>query len=135
MHGTEPLLEDGPPMKQPPPPYGPLTSDTKTAQESNDVHVHCRYGTEQIGNLPNTWMIPAVLACLFCCWPLGLAAIFRASEGQHAIKTGNLQQAEASSASARNLTIASVICGIVITVATLFFYFVLMGRDFGVPDY
>ncbi|XP_070537660.1 uncharacterized protein [Ptychodera flava] len=62
---------------------------------------------------------------------LGLAAILKASEAQNAIKAGNLQQAEASSASARNLTIASVICGIIIPGATLLVYFLV----FLIPDY
>ncbi|XP_065926804.1 uncharacterized protein [Magallana gigas] len=28
------------------------------------------------------WMIPAVLSCLLCCWPLGLMAILAASKVQ-----------------------------------------------------
>ncbi|XP_070539145.1 uncharacterized protein [Ptychodera flava] len=107
---------------------------SETAPQPNDVHVQFRYGVQQMENPPYTWMIPAVLACVCCCWPLGLAAILKASEAESAIKAGNRQQAEASSASARIFTIASVLCGIAINVMLIVF-FVLPKADDGVPDY
>ncbi|XP_070539148.1 uncharacterized protein [Ptychodera flava] len=86
----------GQPMSviQQPPNYIPLTPVNQTAPEPNDNHDQFRYGHQQMENPLDSWMTPAVLACLCCCCPLGLAAIFKALDVQKAINNGDRQQAE-----------------------------------------
>ncbi|XP_070537552.1 trafficking regulator of GLUT4 1-like [Ptychodera flava] len=122
----EPLLGGGLPAAEESSPCS-VTPTTQTTLELNDVHGQVTYGAQQMENPPNTYMIPAVLTCLFCLWPLGLAAIVNASQARDAIRAGNRQQAEASSAMARKLTKAALMCGMyIIGGALLFFSFILV---------
>ncbi|XP_070539150.1 transmembrane protein 91-like [Ptychodera flava] len=130
----EPLLEGGQPVEQQQPSYIALIPINQTAPESNDIHVQIWYGDQQMENLPYTWMIPAVFTCLCCCFPIGLVAIIEASETQKAITIGNRQKAEASSALARDLTIASAVCGILSFMMSVAYYFILK-PEHDVPDF
>ncbi|XP_065926803.1 proline rich transmembrane protein 1B isoform X1 [Magallana gigas] len=60
------------------------------------------------------WMIPAVLSCLLCCWPLGLMAILAASKANNAAAIGDVMEAERQSSNARTYVIASVISGVIL---------------------
>ena len=68
---------------------------------------------------PYNYMIPAILSCLCCCWPLGLAAIVAASNSQNQVSEMKYDEARRSANTARSLIIASVGCGIVITILVI----------------
>ncbi|XP_070537553.1 proline-rich transmembrane protein 2-like [Ptychodera flava] len=128
LDGGQPAAEESPPSSLTPTTQI-LSLEQSTTSEPNDVHGQFTYGAQQMENPPNTYMIPAVLACLFCFWPVGLAAIVKASQARDAIKAGNRQQAEASSAMARKLTKAALFCGVYIIGGALFVCFVIYEQD------
>ncbi|XP_070537657.1 uncharacterized protein [Ptychodera flava] len=41
------------------------------------AHVH-QYDAQPMQNPPNDYLVHSILACIFCCWPLGLVAIIKA---------------------------------------------------------
>lgn len=49
----------------------------------------------------NTWLIPAVLATIFCCLPFGIVSIVFASRANSDISAGNYQQAQMNAAKAK----------------------------------
>ncbi|MBO4648224.1 MAG: CD225/dispanin family protein [Lentisphaeria bacterium] len=42
----------------------------------------------------NTYMVPAILATIFCCLPFGIVSIVYASKANSAVGVGNFQQAQ-----------------------------------------
>ncbi|VDH99158.1 Hypothetical predicted protein, partial [Mytilus galloprovincialis] len=60
---------------------------------------------------PFDWFIPALLACFCCFWPTGICAIVAACVSNRAADSGNMQSAERSARTARNLTILTVVFG------------------------
>lgn len=61
---------------------------------------------------PPDYMIPAILVCLFCFCPTGIAAIYYANRRSQMVAEGDMVEAQRSSDCARNLMIASIVCGI-----------------------
>ncbi len=49
----------------------------------------------------NTWLIPAILATIFCCLPFGIVSIIFASRANSDLSTGNFQQAQMNAAKAK----------------------------------
>ncbi|XP_045206375.1 uncharacterized protein LOC123558568 [Mercenaria mercenaria] len=68
------------------------------------------------------YTIPSILACLFCCWPLGLAAVIHANKANERAAVGDYERAERSAIQARNLLITSIIVGIVVTAFYIIIY-------------
>ncbi|XP_071120587.1 proline-rich transmembrane protein 1-like [Mytilus edulis] len=68
---------------------------------------------------PSNWIIPAILACLFCFWPTGICAIVAAFISNSAADSGNMQSAEKSARTAKNLTILSVVLGAICVVGVI----------------
>lgn len=68
------------------------------------------------GPPPKTYMTQAVLVTLFCCLPLGIAAIVNASQAGSEIKMGNYEKAQASAKKAKTFINVSVILGIIVFV-------------------
>eukprot|EP00794_Sanderia_malayensis_P007225 gene7225-8033_t len=54
----------------------------------------------------------AWLTCLFCFWPLGLAAIIKSNEVDSASRVGDMNRAHAASKSARQFSLISIGLGI-----------------------
>ncbi|KAL4229945.1 hypothetical protein ACF0H5_010336 [Mactra antiquata] len=69
-------------------------------------------GTIIVQSRPPDYMIPSVLACLFCFCPTGLCAIYYASQANTMARDGDMAMAQRYSNQARNLMIASVVIGI-----------------------
>ena len=61
----------------------------------------------------NTWMVPAVLATIFCCLPFGIVSIVFASKANSALSVGNYQQAQVEADKAKTWFWVSFACGIV----------------------
>lgn len=49
----------------------------------------------------NTWLIPAILATVFCCLPFGIVSIVFASRANSAAGAGNYQLAQENAAKAK----------------------------------
>ncbi|WAQ99385.1 PRT1B-like protein [Mya arenaria] len=58
---------------------------------------------------PTNYMIPSILACLFCFCPTGLCAIYYAHKANQSADDGDLPHSNQLARSARNLIIASVV--------------------------
>ncbi|XP_046856822.1 cysteine-rich and transmembrane domain-containing protein 1-like isoform X13 [Xenia sp. Carnegie-2017] len=99
---------------QPPPPTGMMQQ-----QQSNNT-------TVVVANQPqpaavttmipvvNDHMILSILACVFCCWPIGLCAIIKSSEARNLYIAGDYANAMVSARTARNLALIALVCGICI---------------------
>ncbi|CAG2208831.1 PRRT1 [Mytilus edulis] len=70
---------------------------------------------------PFDWFIPALLACFCCFWPTGICAIVAACISNRAAASGNMQSAKRSARTARNLTILSVVLGLICVVIIIEF--------------
>ncbi|KAH3781573.1 proline rich transmembrane protein 1B-like [Dreissena polymorpha] len=67
----------------------------------------------QVGTVPTDYMVSSILACLFCFWPTGLAAIYFSMETRKMIANGNMAQANSHSLNARNLVIVTTVIGLI----------------------
>ncbi|KAH3831224.1 proline-rich transmembrane protein 1-like isoform X2 [Dreissena polymorpha] len=113
----------GPPppvYPQPPPGYGqqygyPPPQQNFSAMSSNQTVVVTNQptgGTFAVVARPPDYMVPSVLACLFCFWPTGLFAIYFALQANTAVARGDMGNASRYSALARNLMISSIVVGV-----------------------
>lgn len=62
---------------------------------------------------PTDLTIPAVLACLCCCWPVGLCAICFACKAKDSFDTGNIEEGNRNQHRALLFIVSSVILGII----------------------
>jgi hypothetical protein len=60
------------------------------------------------------WLIPSILAIIFCAWPLAIPALVYAIKANSSKKQGNMAAAELQSKRARLWVILSVVLGIVV---------------------
>ncbi|XP_061197185.1 synapse differentiation-inducing gene protein 1-like [Saccostrea echinata] len=74
---------------------------------------------------PTNWLCPAIFSCLFCFWPLGLAAIYYAWEANQREERNDLFGAEQSASCARTLTYASIFVGVIMLGVSLALFFTL----------
>ncbi|XP_070539134.1 proline-rich transmembrane protein 1-like [Ptychodera flava] len=109
-HGDQYYPQHAPPVYQATP--APVQTQPGPGQPYV-VHVHQHYA-QHMQNPPNDYLVHSILACIFCCWPLGLVAIIKALDVRDAVLVGDRVRAEHSSRSAKNFSIAAVICGIVL---------------------
>lgn len=60
------------------------------------------------------WLIPSILAIIFCAWPLAIPGLVYAIKANSSKKQGNMAAAEVQSKRARLWVILSVVLGIVV---------------------
>lgn len=65
--------------------------------------------------MPETYMVWAILATLWCCLPFGIVAIVKAAEVSSRYNAGNYSGAVESSQAAKKWCIWAAVCGIFIT--------------------
>ena len=63
--------------------------------------------------VPN-YLIPSILVTIFCCLPLGIAAIVFAAQVNGKVAAGDIAGAQSASRTARTLVIISVVIGFVV---------------------
>jgi len=68
---------------------------------------------------PKDYLVQAILVTLFCCWPIGIVAIFKALEVQRASRAGNRELAMVSSVAARKMVRISLIVGIIMNITAV----------------
>ena len=82
------------------------------------------------------YLIEAILATIFCCLPLGIAAIVYAAKVNSAYENGNIDEAHEASQNAAKWVKFSVIGGIIFYVIYIFIFVIagmggaMMGGDF-----
>ncbi|XP_052064505.1 trafficking regulator of GLUT4 1-like [Mytilus californianus] len=68
---------------------------------------------------PGDYMCSAIMACLCCCWPLGLIAMHFANSANDARAQGHFEEAREKNCVAIIMIISSVISGILIVGAVV----------------
>lgn len=71
---------------------------------------------------PDNWLVWSILSTLFCCLPFGVVAIVYSAQVDSQWYRGEHERAINSARKAKNFTIASVICSIVVWIV----YFILL---------
>lgn len=74
------------------------------------------------GPRPNTYLVLAILATIFCCLPFGIVAIVQASRVDNLWNSRQYAAAQDTSRKARNWVIAAVATGLLVSII----YFILM---------
>jgi hypothetical protein len=69
-------------------------------------------------NIPN-YLVPAILATLFCCLPVGVVSIVFATQVNNKVAAGDIQGAVAASKSAKLWLIVSVSLGLLLWVVVI----------------
>ncbi|MBO4995892.1 MAG: CD225/dispanin family protein [Muribaculaceae bacterium] len=91
----------------------------------NGAYTHCNtpnnVGTVNNEVCPKTWLVESILATLFCCLPLGIVGIVKASQVESRFHSGDYAGAQESSREAGKWTKLSAIIGIVVLLLYLFF--------------
>ena len=64
----------------------------------------------------NTWLVPAILATIFCCLPFGIVAIVFASKANSALACHDYQLARENSYKAKTWFWVAFACGIVFSI-------------------
>ena len=72
--------------------------------------------------IPDSGLFFAVMATLFCCWPLGIVAIINAAKVNSAYTAGDYDQAQEYADKAQNWTMWTVVGGLI----SIFIYFLAM---------
>ncbi|XP_070539142.1 proline-rich transmembrane protein 1-like [Ptychodera flava] len=106
-----------PPYEATPTPQDPVKTQP-VAGQAQVIHVH-QHHVMPMHDPPPDFLIPSILACIFCCWPLGLVAIVKALDVRNAVVVGDRPRAENASRMAKNFTVAAVVCGIIIILLSI----------------
>ncbi|MBB6172377.1 TRAP-type mannitol/chloroaromatic compound transport system permease small subunit [Nocardiopsis mwathae] len=67
------------------------------------------YGPPPGGAPPSNWLVPSILATIFCCLPFGIVGIVFAAQVNDKWNTGDYAGAQDSADKAKKWTLASVI--------------------------
>jgi hypothetical protein len=76
------------------------------------------YG-QPVGSPPPNYLVPAILATIFCCLPLGIASIVFAAQVNGKFASGDVAGAQESSRKAKTFAIWSAVIGLVVGVIYL----------------
>lgn len=76
---------------------------------------------------PSTWMVPAILATVLCCLPLGIVSIIYASKVNNYYNEGKYDEAQRASNTARNWFIGSVVSSVVAVIVYLIMIIFVLG--------
>ncbi|MBQ9337417.1 MAG: CD225/dispanin family protein [Lentisphaeria bacterium] len=77
----------------------------------------------------NTWLVPAILATIFCCLPFGIVSIVFASKANSALGAGNYPLAQENAAKAKTWFWVAFGIGIVTTVISLIIQVILFAAQ------
>ncbi|MDA8369836.1 MAG: CD225/dispanin family protein [Nocardiopsaceae bacterium] len=110
----------GPPPGPPPPPpgggYGPSPQGPG--------------GYPGGGEPPNNFLVPAILATVFCCWPFGIPAILAAAKVNELWNLGDRGGAEEQASKAKRFTIIAAVSAVVLWIVIMLFYFLMFAAMF-----
>lgn len=88
------------------------------------------YRAADTSNHPN-YLIWAILATIFCCWPFGIVAIVYAAQVNSLAAAGNYAAAQRSSEAARKWCLAATLSG----AAVILVYVIIFGLSFVTPTF
>ncbi|WP_236700659.1 CD225/dispanin family protein [Allosalinactinospora lopnorensis] len=77
------------------------------------------------GTPPDNWLVPSILATIFCCWPFGIPGILAAAKVMELWNVGDHAGAYEQSAKAKKFTLIALFAAIGVWVLIIVFYFVI----------
>lgn len=99
----------------------PLQQDQNTqhgynVQQNHNMNQGYNYNNHQINqNVPN-YLVFSILVTVFCCLPLGIAAIIYSTQVDKFLRMGDLNGALEASRKAKNFCLISVVAGFIVGV-------------------
>lgn len=84
-----------------------------------------QYDQSGVGPAPNNNLVWAILTTIFCCLPLGVVAIVKASQVNGLWAQGQYDQARKAADDARKWSMWSAIAGVVLAVLYVIFFVVI----------
>jgi hypothetical protein len=119
-------------VSTPPPPAPPLLASPPLASPPN-------YSTGNTSNsstggsfnnperppMPENYLIWAILATIFCCWPIGIFSIISAAKVSSAYNAGDFEGALKASASAKKMAIVTACAGGISYIIAIIFYAIM----------
>ena len=76
---------------------------------------------------PPNYMVWAILSTVFCCIPMGIISIIKASEVNSKWEAGDKIGAKTASEKAKKWALISVVSHVIFALVILFIYFVILG--------
>ncbi|XP_043936656.1 interferon-induced transmembrane protein 1-like [Protopterus annectens] len=76
--------------------------------------------------VPQDYLAFSIVTMLFCCLPLGIAALIYSVQTRDAISYGNLEEAQRKSLISRNLNISALVFGIAIIAVVIILQFTVV---------
>jgi len=89
---------------------------TPTYSSSSSSSNTGSYNAGGLPPMPNNYLVWAILATIFCCWPLGIPAIVKSAKVSSLYNAGDYAGAQRASANAKKCTIAATIVGGVVAI-------------------
>ncbi|MCM1022343.1 MAG: CD225/dispanin family protein [Muribaculum sp.] len=62
--------------------------------------------------MPNTWLVTSIVVTLFCCCPVGIAAIIQAARVEPLWRNKHYDEAQKASSNAKKWTFIALACGL-----------------------
>lgn len=84
----------------------------------------------QAGPAPDNWLVPAILATIFCCWPFGIPAILAAAKVNEYWNLGDHAGAHEQSSKAKKFTIIALCAAVGVWVLFGILYFLMFAAMF-----
>jgi len=107
------------PVQQPTPP--PVSSSPNYGNMGNNTFNN----TASAPPMPENYLVWAILATIFCCWPIGIFAIIKSTKVSSAYTAGDYAGAQQASEDAKKFTIwTAIIGGISVILIGIFYIFV-----------
>ena len=113
----------GEPPPPPPPPPGGFSGGGAYGAGGGHPQGGGGFGAAQ--EKINNWLVPAILATLFCCLPTGIVAIIMAAQVNSKLSQGDVAGAHESAKKAKTWTLVSVGLGLLAIVLWVVFIVIL----------
>jgi hypothetical protein len=84
--------------------------------------------------MPENYLVWAILATIFCCWPIGIAAIVNAAKVSSLYGVRNYAEAQKASENAKKWTIWTAVAGGVFWILYILFFLVFGLTALGLSD-
>lgn len=75
--------------------------------------------------MPENYLVWAILATIFCCWPIGIAAIINAAKVSSAYSTGDYAGAQKASDNAKKFSIWTAIGGVIFWILYIIIFVII----------
>ena len=110
------------PAESPPPPYDSVVKDEPTDEGVQQLDEECDQPPQHpyyLEEPPPDYLCASILACLCCCWCLGIVAIVKSFNSRVAMSYGDQEKAERYSREAKAYIYSSIGVGILVIILNI----------------